>query len=133
MKTRSKWILFVIALVAYLFHYVTRQAWPRGVLNDSLPSLFFIPVALPAVDFLYGLFGGPRRWSERRIVVIGTSLLAVVLFEGIAPLFIRRAVSDFWDCVALLAGGVIYGMILPHRLNRNDRNANPAFERDSPL
>ena len=119
----AKGIVLVSGLFLYFAFRETRAFLPSGIFNDSFPSLVFMPVALPLVDFVHSLISRtPSRWSHNFWTVACAALLASILIEVAAPLLSFQAVSDAADAVAIFIGGFSYWCLI-HMLESKTNQA----------
>jgi len=91
----------------YALNRVNRPAGGESVLRDSLPSLLFPLACFALVALLPKRIGGQDGQPVgTRNVLIGT-LLACVIFEGVAP-WLRMGSADWNDVFALILGSMLY-------------------------
>ena len=106
----SRKLHFALLALSWLAYALNRMGRPPGGENwfrDSLPSLLFPLACFSLVAVLPAQLGGNDGEPVcRRNVFIGT-LLACLIFEGVAPL-IGFGSADWKDVCALVLGGLLY-------------------------
>lgn len=104
---------FCIAVIAlclyginkYYFRDITNSVFFKGYFNDIMCGIVF--GVMVRVAFCY--------WFRKKILFWEYSILFVlagIYWEYIAPLYLEYSVSDIWDIVAYLVGGVVSQLII---------------------
>lgn len=102
----------LLACLAYgLNRWVLSPLGNSSFLHGTFNDLLLLPAALPVALWIQRKLGW--RSDDRPPTpgeVVGHWLVWSAVCEGLAPLFLDRAVADWWDIAAYAAGGLAAGI-----------------------
>ena len=75
--------------------------------NDFLAGILFFA----CYNFIHFQFLKTKYHLDTLWMVLALSLFCGVMWEYILPFLFKKSVSDFWDVIAYLFGGIIYHLI----------------------
>lgn len=118
-KLSNKQMLDLLIVCGVWFTYLLNQRFKNEVIIPFIGYFlrchfndFLAGFAIPAyVSFVLSISKFHINKLSLRTIM---SLVAVcsIVWEGIAPIFLKRSIPDFFDIIAYLSGGFLYWYVL---------------------
>lgn len=104
--------LFIVTCFLYaLNRWALKPHIHSAFLHDHFNDVLLIPCALPPLLWLQRRLGLRHHDQAPEVSEIALYLVVwSILFEGIGPRIMPRAVGDPWDVVSYFAGGILAGL-----------------------